>query len=594
MIRNATKQDEQIQTLSNLQILLRLLKYMIPYKYQVTIVIFYMICEMAVGLANPYLLKVSIDRYVVKADLQSLLLLGGMMVLINIAVLWVSKVRIVSMASISNEILVQIRQELYSHIQKLTFSFFDHRPVGKVLARVIGDVNSLQKLFSDGVTNFIPQLLTLLCVAVIMFSMNIKLAFASMTILPILAAVMFYIQTVSRIRWQNYRKKRSNLNGFTHEDFSGMRVVQGFGVEEMTARAFNEYVKELMKAFVGAIRLNNFFWPLVEVSWGVGMVVVYGVSMKLIIHQEITLGVLVAFTWYIGMFWRPIMNISNFYNTLITNFAAAERIFEILDIQPEIISKENAVKISSIKGNVEFKNVSFGYGQTLVLRDVSFTIHAGETIALVGPTGAGKTTIINLISRFYDARYGEVLIDGTNIQELELEAFRCQLGMMLQDTFLFSTTVMENIRYGRLDASDEEVIEAAQAVHAHEFISKLEKGYQTEVSERGSRLSVGQRQLISFARALLANPRILILDEATSNIDTFTEQYVQKGLSRILHGRTSFVIAHRLSTIRNADRIFVIDQGQIVEEGTHQELMARKNHYYNLYMAQYQFMNEGA
>jgi len=295
------------------------------------------------------------------------------------------------------------------------------------------------------------------------------------------------------------------------------------------------------------------------------------------------------------MFWRPIMNISNFYNTLITNFAAAERLFEIMDIEPDIVDAKNAEKMPKIKGLVEFKNVTFGYEDNVtILDDITFKVRAGETIALVGPTGAGKTTIISLISRFYDTQIGEILIDGRDIKTVDIESLRSQMGIMLQDTFLFSATIKENIRYGKLEATDNEVIAAAKAVSAHEFIMKLENGYDTEVNERGSRLSVGQRQLISFARALLANPRILILDEATSNIDTFTERLVQTGIKKLLHDRTSFVIAHRLSTIRDCHKIMVIDGGKIIEAGSHEELMNNKSLYYDLYMSQYKFLSEGA
>lgn len=289
------------------------------------------------------------------------------------------------------------------------------------------------------------------------------------------------------------------------------------------------------------------------------------------------------------------MNLSNFYNTLITNFSAAERIFDILDTEPVIKDIENAKKMKKIKGSVEFRNVNFAYDtNTNILKDISFKVNPGEKVALVGSTGAGKSTIISLLSRFYDVSDGEILVDGENINGVELESYRSQMGVMLQDTFLFSTTIMENIRYGKLDATDDEVIEAAKSVHAHEFIMKLEKGYDTEVNERGSRLSLGQRQLISFARALLANPRILILDEATANIDTETEKLVQYGIEKLLEGRTSFVIAHRLSTIRDCHKIMVIDDGKIVEVGTHKELLNNKGIYYNLYMAQYSYIKEGA
>jgi ATP-binding cassette subfamily B protein len=353
----------------------------------------------------------------------------------------------------------------------------------------------------------------------------------------------------------------------------------------------------MMDGFMSAVKLNDLFWPIVDLSWGVGSLVVYWFGTRLIKGdpEALSVGTLVAFVSYVGMFWRPIINITQFYNTLVTNFAAAERIFEILDIEPDIKDGKNAETMPKIKGNIEFKDVTFGYEDgTVVLNNINLKIVAGETMALVGPTGAGKTTIVNLISRFYDTVKGEVLIDGRNVKNVELDSLRSQMGIMLQDTFLFSTTIKENIRYGRLNATDEEVIEAAKAVSAHDFIMKLENGYDTEVNERGSRLSVGQRQLISFARAMLANPRILILDEATSNIDTNTERLVQNGIEKLLHGRTSVVIAHRLSTIRDCDRILVIDNGIISEAGTHDELMSRKGLYYDLYVSQYKFINEGA
>lgn len=595
MARNTVKQDEDLKRRSNFEIIKRLLAYLKEYKMKVLVVILLMIYVMVCNILNPYLLKIAIDDYIGAKNINGLMKIGVFMTLLNLLAMFASRKRIRLMSSVTNNILLKIRQELYSHIQKLSFSFFDNRPAGKILARVIGDVNSLQDLFTNSVTSFIPELLTLICVAVVMFSMNFKLAIAAISILPLLAASMFTIEVVSRRRWQAYRQKRSNTNAYTHEDFSGIKVIQSFTAEKRTSKSFLKLVKEMMDAFVSAVRLNDLFWPIVEISSGIGTIIVFWYSVKLYGAGRVTVGTIVAFIGYIGMFWRPIFNISNFYNTLITNFAAAERIFEILDIPPDIVSIHDAVKMPRIKGSVEFKNVTFGYEDgTVVLDNVNFKVKPGETIALVGPTGAGKTTIVNLISRFYDAQKGEVLIDGKNVKDVEIESLRSQMGIMLQDTFLFSTTIMENIRYGKLDATDEEVIAAAKAVNVHEFIMKLENGYNTVVNERGSRLSVGQRQLISFARALLANPRILILDEATSNIDTFTERLVQKGIKKLLFGRTSFVIAHRLSTIRDADRIMVIDGGRIVEEGTHEELINLRGAYYNLYMSQYKFLNEGA
>ena len=595
MAKNSIRQDEYVKTRSNGEIIIKLMSYLKDFKLKVFVVIMLMIGAMLCSLLNPYLLKIAIDKYIMSKDLHGLLMIGTIMVLLNLLAMVASRIRIVLMASVTNKILLNIRHELYSHIQTLSLQFFDSRPVGKILARVMGDVNSLQDLFTNSVTSFIPEILTLICVSCIMFYMNFNLALSSITLLPLLTLGLFLIETVSRKRWQIYRQKRSNLNAFTHEDFSGVKVIQSFTSEENKARTFGDMVGSLIKSFISAVRLNDLFWPMVELSWGLGTIIVFASGIKMIGTGTITVGTLVAFTWYIEMFWRPIMNITNFYNVLITNFAAAERIFDILDIKPNIFSIRGAAKMPKIKGYLEFKNVTFGYEDgSVVLDNISFKVNPGETIALVGPTGAGKTTIVNLISRFFDVQSGEVLIDGKNVKDVELESLRSQMGIMLQDTFLFSTTIMENIRYGRLDATDEEVIQAAKAVNANEFIMKLKDGYNTKVNERGSRLSVGQRQLISFARALLANPRILILDEATSNIDTLTEKLVQNGIKTILHGRTSFVIAHRLSTIRDCDRIMVIDNGKITEVGSHGELMRLKGLYYKLYMSQYKFLNEGA
>ena len=595
MIRNSTGQDEKFKEVSKGDLIIRIFSYLKPYKLKVTLVILLMILVMICSLLNPYILKVAIDKYISASNIVGLAQIAAFMIAFNVISLIASKIRFNMMASVTNSALLDIRQELFSHIQKLSLNFFDNRPVGKILARVIGDVNSLQDLFTSSVTNLIPEILTLVFVTIIMFSMNFKLALISVSFLPVLIIGFFCIEIFSRKRWQIYRSKRSNLNAYTHEDFSGIRIVQSFASEANTSKTFVTYVKGMMNSFMSSVRLNDMFWPMVELSWGVGSLLVYWYSVPLIKSKTLTIGELVAFTAYIAMFWRPIQNISNFYNSLITNFASAERIFEILDIKPNILSINNAMQMHKIKGDVQFKNVMFSYDDGVpILNNVNFKIKHGETVALVGPTGAGKTTIINLISRFYDVDSGEILIDGKNVTHVDIESLRSQMGIMLQDTFLFSTTIMENIRYGKLDATDDEVIAAAIAVNADSFIMKLTNAYETEVNERGARLSVGERQLISFARALLANPRILILDEATSNIDTTTEKLVQKGIKKLLFGRTSFVIAHRLSTIRDCDKIMVIDDGRIVESGTHEELIILKGLYYNLYMSQYKFLNEGA
>ncbi len=595
MAKNSINQDEKITSRSNSEIFLRLIKYLNPFRVRVFFIIFLMIIIMISGLLTPYLLKISIDKFIKAKNIKGLIMTTSAVIIINFIGMLSSRVSIIEMSKITNKILLNIRQELYNHIQKLSFAFFDERPVGKILARVIGDVNSLAELFSSGVTTVIPQFLTVVCVAALMFTMNVKLALLAIIVLPVLCFTMFSIETISRKKWQVYRQKRSNMNGYTHEAFSGVRIIQDFTYEKTSSAKFKFSLKEMLDGFMKAVMFNDFFWPIVEVSWGISTLIIFWYGTKFSQSGEITVGTIVAFISYSDMFWRPIINLASYYNTLITNFAAAERIFDIMDVEPDIIDLESAEIMPKIKGNVEFKNVTFGYEEGIpVLKDVSFKIKQGENIALVGPTGAGKTTITSLVSRFYDCNFGEVLIDGKNVKDVNLYSLRSQMGIMLQDTFLFSDTIKENIRYGKLDATDEEIIAAAKAVNAHEFIMKLENGYDTEVNERGSRLSVGQRQLISFARALLANPRILILDEATSNIDTATEILVQKGINKLLKGRTSFVIAHRLSTIRDCNKIMVIDDGKIIEAGTHDELMAKKGFYYGLYMAQYRFLNEGA
>lgn len=594
MLNNIEK-DEEIVRRSKKEIIIRLMAYLKPYKAKSMIVILLMILVMLCNVVNPYLLQQAIDVYVVNKDINGILLIGGLLLIINIFAWIASKIRWTMISKITNNILVNIRHELYEHIQKLSFDFFDNRPVGKILARVVGDVNALKNLFNQSIQTLIPELLSLICVAIAMFILNIKLAMACIILLPFLTIAMFYIEIHSRKRWEVFRNKRSNLNGFTHEDFSGIKVVQAFANEKNTEKNFRKMVKGQKEAFLNAVRLNDCFWPLVELSWGIGTLIVFAVGYRLILSGEIQVGKLIAFSMYTGMFWRPIMNLSSFYNTLITNFAAADRIFDILDQEPDIENIGKAPKMNRIEGKVEFRNIDFSYNVGgKVLNNINFKVNPGDKIALVGATGSGKTTIISLLSRFYDPTDGEILVDGKNIKYVDLYSYRSQMGIMLQDTFLFSSTIMENIRYGRLDATDEEVINAAKAVNAHEFIMKLENGYDTEVNERGSRLSLGQRQLVSFARALLANPRILILDEATSNIDTQTEMLVQKGIEKLIKGRTSFVIAHRLSTIRDCDKILVISDGEIIEAGTHDELLRNKGMYYDLYSAQYEFLNEGA
>ncbi len=585
---NAIKDDEFMSNVDKKNTLFRLFRYLFAYKLPITGVLIIMLVTVTISIVNPLLIERAVDVHIAQGDMDGLFRLGILALVMNITFVALVKVRMYLMARISNNVLLTIRQELYSHIQKLSFSFFDSRPTGKILARIIGDVNSLKDVLSNSVTTLIPDFITICAVVVIMLMLNWKLALASLVSLPLMILGLWFIQTKSHLRWRIHRKKSSNLNAFIHEDLSGMRIIQSFTAEDETEESFDQLLKEHRDSFVSAVVLNDAFFPVVDLSWGLGTITMFFVAVKVLGFGEANVGTLIAFGTYIGMFWNPIMNLSNLYNQMVTNVTGAERIFDIMDTRPEIEDLKNVSELPAIKGSVSFDHVSFAYdADTNVLNDVSFYVKPGETIALVGPTGAGKTTIVNLISRFYDIQQGNIFIDGYNIREVSIESLRNQLGIMTQDNFLFSGTVKDNIRYGKLDATDEEIISAAKAVNAHDFIMKLEKGYDTELKERGTGLSIGQRQLLAFARTMVSKPKILILDEATSSIDTHTELLVQKGIEALLKGRTSFVIAHRLSTIRKADRIFVIDDGGIKEAGSPEELLAKKGLYYNLYMAQF-------
>lgn len=595
MARNTYREDEKLRETVNIKTVFRLFSYLQPYKKEVAKTLFLIAVVIVVSLTNPLLLRLAINDYIANKNMLGLAVLGAVMTGINLASTLCSRFRILTMSVVSGKILLRIRQDLFQHIQKLSFTFFDSRPAGKILARIMGDVNSLGELFSTSVTNLIPETVMLVAVAVIMLLLNWKLGLMALVMLPLLSVLLIFIRTASRKRWQAFRKKRSNLSAFVHEDYSGIRVVQSFAREPKTEKIFFRLSKELAQSFIEATKYSNAFWAVVAVCWGVGSAIVFWYGSRLLIAGEILIGDLVAFTGYIGMFWQPVMNISGFYNNLVTNLTGAERIFEIMDISPDIVNKPGAKEMPPIAGEVEFKDVSFAYEKNnYVLKNVSFHVRPGETIALVGPTGSGKTTIVSLISRFYDVSQGSVLIDGFDVRDVTLESLRAQMGIMTQDTFMFSGSIKDNIRYGKPEAGDEEVIAAAKAVNAHDFIIALPDGYDTDVNERGARLSAGQRQLIALARALLADPRILILDEATSSIDTQTELTVQKGINTLLKGRTAFVIAHRLSTVRNADRILVIENGKIKEAGNHSRLLAQKGLYYQLYMAQYKYLSEGA
>ncbi len=588
MARNATKQDEQISNKTKRETLFRLFKYLLGYKKTIAVVMLLMAATTTIVLLNPIILERAIDVHIKNKDSEGLIKLGILGIVLNVLLILLIKLRMYLMAKVSNDVLVKIRKELYEHIQTLGFQFFDSRPTGKILARLMGDVNSLKDVLANSVTTLIPDAVTLIAVVIIMIAKNGKLGLASMSAMPLMAIGVWYVQSKSHKRWQIFRKKNSNLNAFLHEDVAGIRVIQSFHAEGETEETFDDLLKQHYDSFDMAVRYADAFGPVVDICWGIAGMMMYWVGVTLIGKGEVQVGALISFGSYIAMFWQPLMNLSNFYNQLVTNITGAERIFEILDTEAEITDAKDAVELPKIKGEVTFSHVSFHYDDDPdVLSDVSFTVKPGETIALVGPTGAGKSTIVNLVSRFYDVQKGEVRIDGYDIKKVSVASLREQMGVMTQDNFLFSGTVRDNIRYGKLDATDEEIEAAAKAVNAHDFIMKMENGYDTKIKERGAGLSIGQRQLLAFARTMVSAPRILILDEATSSIDTHTELLVQQGIETLLAGRTSFVVAHRLSTIQKADRIFVVDKGGILESGSPAELMAKKGEYYKLYMAQF-------
>lgn len=590
MAVNSFREDEQMKNTQKKQIILRLFSYMNKYKLAVFGVLCCMGVTVAIKLINPLLIETAIDDHVAENDMNGLMLIGLIAVIINVLYFILIKVRMYTMSVISNKILLDIRQELYEHIQKLSFKFFDSRPTGKILARIIGDVNSLKEVLTNAVTTLIPDFITVVGVVIIMAVKDWKLTIAALCSLPFMVAGVFFIQSTGHKRWQIHRKKTSNLNAYVHEEIAGMSVVQSFSAEDETYDVLCDLTDQNRDSFINACARSDMFGPTVDFCWGIGTMMLYLVGVKFIGAPKVSVGLLMAFGTYINMFWNPIMNLSNFYNQVVTNLSAAERIFDIMDTKPDIASENDAVELPHIKGEVKFEDVSFIYdkgtpAETRVLENVSFTIKPGETIALVGPTGAGKTTIVNLISRFYDIDSGKIFIDGYDLTEVSLESLRSQMGIMTQDNFIFHGTVRDNIMYGKLDATEEEMIAAAKAVNAHDFIMKLENRYDTVLKEKGAGLSIGQRQLIAFARTMISDPKILILDEATSSIDTHTEILVQKGIEALLKGRTSFVIAHRLSTIQNADRIFVINGGGIMEQGTPKQLLEKQGAYYDLYMA---------
>lgn len=591
MARNKYDVDEELQEGFNISHLKRLIRYMKPYKNKVLLSVALMIISSFVSLLGPYLTKIALDDIIPSGNLVNLVILSVIYALSLVLVSAFMKQRIITMGKVGQDILVDMRKDLFVNLQTLPFSYYDSRPHGKILVRVVNYINSLSDLLSNGFVNLIADIVTLIITVIFMFVLDYKLALVSLLGVPLLMTVIMSIKKAQRRAHQKLSSKQSNMNAYVHESINGIKVTQSFSREEENMRIYKDVCKQYSDAWMDSVKLNFLVWPSIDIISVASVALIYLFGI-LIFDSSIKVGVLVAFIGYVWRFWAPITNIGNFYNTIINAMAYLERIFETMDEKPLIHDKDGATTLPTIEGNVEFKDVTFMYEEdNPILKNININIQSGESIALVGPTGAGKSTIVSLISRFYDINEGEILIDGIDIRDVTLKSLREQMGIMLQDSFIFSGTIMDNIRYGNLEATDEEVIAAAKVVRAHDFIIEFENGYYTEVNERGSRLSVGQRQLISFARALLADPKILILDEATSSIDTQTELLLQKGLDELLKGRTSFIIAHRLSTIKNSSRIMYIDNGSIVECGTHDELMSLKGHYYNLYQSQYALLN---
>ena len=583
--------DEVLEKPFNKKQFIRLLGYLKPHKKPMIISILLMVVASVCSLAGPYLIKVAIDEVIGKNTTDGLIPLVIAMIVTSALTAVCTRYRVRLMETAGRTAIATMRQDLFDHIQTLSFSFFDNRPAGKIMVRVINDVNSLNDLFTNGIVNILIDCFTLIIILGIMLFTDVSLTLVAMSTLPLLILIVFVLKRKMRLRWQVTRRKISNMNGYLHESLAGMRVTQAFVREDENAEIFRETNEDIRRSWMSAIRLNLLFWPGIDFVGTVGTALVYLVGVSMMGGGALSVGTLLAITWYLGRFWDPMNNLSNFYNQVLVAMASVERIFEIMDTPADIENKPEAYELPPIEGRVDFEHVTFGYEPGVnVLEDVNIHVEPGQTIALVGPPGAGKSTVVNLISRFYDVIGGAVRVDGHDVRDVTLDSLRSQMGIMMQDSFIFSGTILENIRYSRPDATREEVIEAAKAVHVHDFIMNMEKGYDTEGNERGSRLSSGQKQLISFARALLADPRILILDEATSSIDTHTEILIQQALERLLKGRTSFIIAHRLSTIRKADCIMVVRDGNIAERGTHEELIEQKGHYYELCQAQYRFL----
>ena len=598
MARLRNLDDEALERPFDKGLFLRILTYLKPYKKQMIVSFILMVIVSGASLVNPYLLSRAVGALTDGDYAVIPYLFAGIIAAVVIGSVCL-RMRIRTMNVAGRKAIAALRQDLFNHIQSLSLPFFDNRSAGKIMVRVINDVNRLNDLFTNGIINVLVDCLTLVLLVGIMLALHWKLTLVALCTLVILGVIIMLLRRRMRRAWQIVRMKTSTMHGYLHESLAGMRVTQTFVREKRNKELFDETNMDIKKSWLKAVGINNLFWPSIDILSALGTAGVYVAGLIFMGPAGSTDGLaladLLAILWYLGRFWEPINNLSTFYNNILAAMASIERIFEIMDTKPLVFDpRDDMPELPPIDGKIEFDHVDFSYdAKQPVLKNVSFTVQPGQTIALVGPTGAGKSTIVSLVSRFYDVTGGKLCIDGHDVRDVKLHSLRSQMSVMLQDSFIFSGTILDNIRYGRLDAGEDDVIEVCKAVRVHDFIMSLPRGYQTEMGERGASLSTGQKQLISFARALLNDPRILILDEATSSIDTRTEMLIQEALGVLLKGRTSFVIAHRLSTIRQADRIMVVQDGGIAESGTHEELMAIEGgQYRTLVESQYSYMEE--